>query len=175
MQDMFAFTGRTLYAALRPVDSAASARQHGEPGPRVVRGHRIHRLAVREFPDVDPPIVSVSDRLQTEQRVTFRVASLPGREFIGTVDFIDPTVQLPGRTIMVKAQVANPKRELQSGMFIEARPATAMRPSAVIVPEGETVVVGGQERLAEGAPVAPKLIQRAPVPGGEESASVGAR
>jgi multidrug efflux pump subunit AcrA (membrane-fusion protein) len=159
-----------------------------------------------------------ADRLQTQQRVTFRVAALPGREFVGTVDFIDPTVQLPGRTIMVKAQVANPKRELQSGMFIEARLATAMRTSAVIVPEdaviplqgstfvwvtargkatrrqvelgvrtpgfvevksgvesGETVVVGGQERLGEGAPVAPKLIQRAPVPGGEESASVGAR
>lgn len=150
--------------------------------------------------------------------MTFRVAALPGREFIGTVDFVDPTVQLPGRTITVKAQVSNPKRELQSGMFIEARLATAMRPSAVVVPEdaviplqgstfvwvaahgkatrrqvelgvrtpvfvelksgvdsGETVIVGGQERLGEGAQVAPRLIQRTPVRGGEESASVGAR
>jgi multidrug efflux pump subunit AcrA (membrane-fusion protein) len=106
-----------------------------------------------------------ADRLQTEQRVTFRVAALPGRQFIGTVDFIDPTVQLPGRTIMVKGQVANPKRELQSG-FVEVKGG---------VESGETVVVGGQEPLAEGAPVAPKLIQRAPVPGGKESASVGAR
>jgi multidrug efflux pump subunit AcrA (membrane-fusion protein) len=48
------------------------------------------------------------------------------------VDFVDPTVQLPGRTIMVKAQVPNPKRELQAGMFIEARLATAVRPTTFV-------------------------------------------
>ena len=129
--------------------------------------------------------------------MTFRVAALPGREFTGVVDFVDPVVQLPGRTITVKAVVPNPKRELQAGMFIDARLATAVRPNAVVVPEdavlplqgsnfvwvvkdgkatrrqvvlgvrtpgfvetksgveaGEQVVVGGQERLSEGAPVA---------------------
>jgi membrane fusion protein (multidrug efflux system) len=159
-----------------------------------------------------------ADLLRVGQRVTFRVAALPGREFIGTVDFVDPTVQLPGRTIMVKAQVPNPKRELQPGMFIEARLATAVRPRAVVIPEdaviplqgstyvwvaagaratrrqvelgvrtpgfvevrsgvdpGESVVVGGQERLAEGAPVAPTLIQRTPTRAVEESASAGSR
>ncbi|MFL5518547.1 MAG: efflux RND transporter periplasmic adaptor subunit [Gemmatimonadales bacterium] len=159
-----------------------------------------------------------ADLLRVGQRVTFRVAALPGREFIGTVDFVDPTVQLPGRTIMVKAQVPNPKRELQAGMFIEARLATAVRPAAVVIPEdaviplqgstyvwvaagakatrrqvdlgvrtpgfvevksgidaGESVVVGGQERLGEGAPVAPRLIQRTPVRAEEESASAAGR
>ena len=52
-----------------------------------------------------------ADLLRVGQQVTFRVAALPGREFLGKVDFVDPTVQLPGRTIMVKAQVPNPKRE----------------------------------------------------------------
>jgi membrane fusion protein (multidrug efflux system) len=88
-------------------------------------------------------------------------------------------------------------------MFIEARLATAVRPSAVVIPEdavlplqgttyvwvakdgkatrrevelgvrspgfvearsgvegGEQVVVAGQERLSEGAPVAPKVVER---------------
>jgi membrane fusion protein, multidrug efflux system len=146
-----------------------------------------------------------ADQLKPGQQVTFRVAALPGREFTGRVDFVDPVVQLPGRTILVKAVVPNPKRELQSGMFIEARLATAVRPSAVVVPEdaviplqgsnfvwvvaggkaarrqvelgvrtpgfveiksgveaGEQVVVGGQERLGEGAPVAAKLVDRTP-------------
>ena len=124
-----------------------------------------------------------ADQLKVGQQVSFRVASLPGRTFTGKVDFVDPIVQLPGRTITVKARVPNPRRELQSGMFIEARLATVelgVRTPGFVevksgVESGETVVVGGQERLAEGAPVAPKLIQRAPVPGGEESASVGAR
>jgi membrane fusion protein, multidrug efflux system len=146
-----------------------------------------------------------ADQLKTGQEVTFRVASLPGREFTGRVDFVDPVVQLPGRTILVKAVVPNPKRELQAGMFIEARLATAVRPSAVVVPEDavlplqganyvwvvtdgkatrrqvelgvrtpgfvevksgveatEQVVVGGQERLGEGAPVAAKVVDRTP-------------
>ncbi|HEY6948024.1 MAG TPA: efflux RND transporter periplasmic adaptor subunit [Gemmatimonadales bacterium] len=141
--------------------------------------------------------------LQVGQRVIFRVAALPGKEYTGVVDFVDPVVQLPGRTITVKAEVANPRRELQAGMFIDARLATAVRPNAVVIPEdailpiqgssfvwvakdgkatrrevvlgvrtpgwvetksgvevGESVVVGGQERLSEGAPVAPKVVER---------------
>jgi membrane fusion protein (multidrug efflux system) len=146
-----------------------------------------------------------AEQVKVGQQVGFRVASLPGREFTGKVDFVDPVVQLPGRTILVKAQVPNPRRELQSGMFIEARLATAVRPSAVVIPEdailplqgtnfvwvvnngkatrrqvelgvrtpgfvevksgvekAEQVVVGGQERLAEGAPVQAKLVDRQP-------------
>jgi len=141
--------------------------------------------------------------LKVGQRVVFRVAALPGKEYAGVVDFVDPVVQLPGRTITVKAEVANPRRELQAGMFIDARLATAVRPNAVVIPEdailpiqgssfvwvakdgkatrrevvlgvrtpgwvetksgveaGESVVVGGQERLSEGAPVAPKVVER---------------
>ena len=152
-----------------------------------------------------------ADQLKEGQRVTFRVASLAGREFTGKVDFVDPVVQLPGRTITVKAQVPNPRRELQAGMFIEARLATAIRPGAVVIPEdailplqgsnivwvvangkatkrqvelgvrtpgfveiksgvqkAEQVVVGGQERLAEGAPVQAKLVERRPANAQEE-------
>ena len=111
----------------------------------------------------------------------------------------------------------NPRRELQSGMFIEARLATAVRPSAVVVPEdaivalqgstfvwvvdhgkatrrqvdlgvrtpgfvearsgveaSEQVVVGGQERLGEGAPVTPKVVDRSrPRVGADSAASAG--
>jgi membrane fusion protein (multidrug efflux system) len=154
-----------------------------------------------------------ADRLKVGQRVTFRVAALPGKEFSGRVDFVDPIVQLPGRTILVKADVPNPRRELQAGMFIEVRLATAVRPNAVIIAEdavlplqganfvwvaadgkaarrqvelgvrtpgfvearsgveaGEQVVVGGQERLSDGAPVAPKVMDRTPQRGTEDAA-----
>jgi membrane fusion protein (multidrug efflux system) len=155
-----------------------------------------------------------ADQLKVGQQVNFRVAALPGREFSGKVDFVDPIVQLPGRTITVKARVPNPRRELQSGMFIEARLATAVRPNAVVIPEdavlplqganfvwvvdggkasrrqvelgvrtpgfveikngvqrNQQVVVGGQERLAEGAAVQIKLVDRRPPEGQEESAT----
>lgn len=73
--------------------------------------------------------------LSVGQRVGFEVAAVPGREFVGEVDFVDPRVELPGRTIRVKALVPNPDRALQMGMFIEARLATDVRPDAVLVPE----------------------------------------
>jgi membrane fusion protein (multidrug efflux system) len=59
------------------------------------------------------------------------------------VDFVDPVVQLPARTITVKARVPNPRRDLQAGMFIEARLATAVRPDAVVVPEDAVLSLQG--------------------------------
>ena len=159
-----------------------------------------------------------AERLRVGQNVTFRVAALPGKEFTGRVDFVDPVVQLPGRTILVKAQVPNPRRELQAGMFIEVRLATAVRPDAVVIAEdavlplqganfvwvvadgtaarrqvdlgvrtpgfveartgveaGEQVVVAGQERLSEGAPVAPKVMDRSPGRGTEPTPADSAK
>jgi membrane fusion protein (multidrug efflux system) len=158
-----------------------------------------------------------ADKLEVGQRVTFHVAALPGREFSGRVDFVDPVVQLPGRTITVKAQVPNPRRELRSGMFIEVRLATDVRPNAVVIAEdavlplqggnfawvvidgkatrrplelgvrtpgfvealtgveaGEQVVVGGQERLSEGAPAAPTVVDRTPSSGRESAGGTSA-
>jgi membrane fusion protein (multidrug efflux system) len=151
-----------------------------------------------------------ADKLAVGQTVAFRVAALPGRDLNGRVDFVNPVVELPGRTITVKAQVPNPNGELQTGMFIEARLTTEVRPTAVVIAEdavlpiqgtnyvwvvvdgkatrrqvelgvrtpgfvearsgveaGEQVVVGGQERLAEGAPVAATLVDRTPASGRE--------
>jgi membrane fusion protein, multidrug efflux system len=76
-----------------------------------------------------------ADQLKLRQKVLFRVAALAGRDFTGVVDFIDPLVQLPGRTITIKALVQNPRRELQAGMFIEARLEIAVRPAATVIPE----------------------------------------
>lgn len=73
--------------------------------------------------------------LENGQAVNFEVAALPAREFTGVVDFVDPRVRLPARTILVKARVRNDRRLLQPGMFIEARLATEVRPYAVLVPE----------------------------------------
>ena len=113
-------------------------------GDYVDNGHRLMSLQT-----VNPQRASfqVPERfaraLQRGQRVTFRVAAIPGREFTGEVDFVDPVVQLPGRTILVKARVPNPQRLLQAGMFIEARLVTAMRPKAVVIPEDAIVPLQG--------------------------------
>ncbi|MEO8032040.1 MAG: efflux RND transporter periplasmic adaptor subunit [Gemmatimonadota bacterium] len=142
-------------------------------------------------------------RLRVGQKVQFVVAAIAGQTFTGTVDFVDPVVQLPARTILVKALVPNPQRHLQAGMFVEASLQAEVRANAVVIPEdaivplsgstfvwlakegkavkrtvqlgvrtegfveiasgvaaGDQVVVGGQERLFEGAGVTPKLVER---------------
>lgn len=76
-----------------------------------------------------------ADRLRRGQLVSFQVAALPGKNFSGEVVFVDPVVELPGRTILIKARVPNPEQRLQAGMFLEARLATEIRPNAVVVPE----------------------------------------
>lgn len=139
------------------------------------------------------------------QEVTFQVAAIPGKTFTAKVDFVDPVVTLPGRTIQVKALAPNRDGELQAGMFVEARLATATRDNATVVPEdaiapaagsshvwvvqdgkatrrevtlgvrtpgfveirsgvepGEEVVVGGTDKMYEGAQVKTTVIERRP-------------
>jgi membrane fusion protein, multidrug efflux system len=84
-----------------------------------------------------------ADRLRLGQLVSFQVAALPGRNFSGEVVFVDPVVELPGRTILIKARVPNPERQLQAGMFIEARLATDIRPNAIVIPEDALLPLGG--------------------------------
>jgi len=101
-----------------------------------------------------------ADRLRLGQLVSFQVAALPGRNFSGEVVFVSPVVELPSRTITIKARVPNPERQLQAGMFIEARLATEIRPAAVIVPEdailplqGQTFIWAAKEGKADRRPV----------------------
>ncbi len=152
---------------------------------------------------------SVPERYAAELRrgakVEFHVAALPGKRFDAQVDFVDPVITLPGRTITVKALTANSARSLQPGMFIEARLTIGVRPHATVIPEeaisptasaswvwvvadgkatrrevelgvrmpgfvevlkgvdvGDRVVIGGQDRLVEGAAVKPTDINRRP-------------
>lgn len=146
-----------------------------------------------------------ASELKVGQEVSFRVAALPGRDFTARVDFVDPAVTLPARTITVKALAANRDGALQPGMFIEVRLATETRPDAVVIPEeavaptaggafvwvvadgkatrravelgvrapgfvevrhgldrGEPVIVGGVDRVFDGAPVTTTLVERTP-------------
>lgn len=84
-------------------------------------------------------VLSIPERfaadLRRGQTVRFGVAAFPAEQFTGAVEFVDPVVMLPARTITVKALTGNPGNRLQPGMFAEARIATAVRPTAVVIPE----------------------------------------
>jgi membrane fusion protein (multidrug efflux system) len=85
-----------------------------------------------------------AERLAVGQTVTFSVASVE-RDFTGQVDFVDPVVQVPARTILIKASVPNGIRILKPGMFVEARLATEVRPNAIVVPEDAILPLEGAD------------------------------
>ena len=97
------------------------------------------RLLTLQTTDPQRAVIEVPERyaveLRSGQELEFTVAAKPGRTYRAVVDFIDPVVEPVKRTIVVKANAANPGRVLRPGMFIEARLATATRANAVVVPE----------------------------------------
>ena len=97
------------------------------------------RLLALQTTDPQRAVIEIPERyagdLRLGQSVEFSVAAKPGRTFRAIVDFVDPTVQAEGRTIVVKGRAPNPGGVLRAGMFIEARLATGVRPGAIVVPE----------------------------------------
>jgi membrane fusion protein (multidrug efflux system) len=97
-------------------------------GDYVTNGTRLATLQT-----VDPQRVAFAvperyaQRLANGQEVAFRVAAVTGREYTGAVEFVDPVVELPARTITVKARVRNRDRTLKSGDGAAARHRQAAR------------------------------------------------
>ncbi len=63
----------------------------------------------------DIPLIRVGEK------VTFTVASIPGREFTSAISFVDPLVNPQTRTAAVRAEIANPGMVLKPDMFINAK------------------------------------------------------
>ncbi|MEO6068549.1 MAG: efflux RND transporter periplasmic adaptor subunit [Gemmatimonadales bacterium] len=97
------------------------------------------RLLALQTTDPQRAVIEIPERhaadLRSGQSLEFSVAAYPGRTFRATVEFVDPTVQEVGRTILVKARAPNGAGLLKAGMFVEARLATGTRAGAIIVPE----------------------------------------
>ncbi len=144
-----------------------------------------------------------ADRLRRGQLVSFQVAALPGKNFSGEVVFVDPVVSLPGRTILIKARVPNNEHQLQAGAVVVPEDALMPMQGATFVwaikdgkadrrqvsvgvrtagwaeiqsgvEAGDSVVVGGAERLFPTAPVMARLVdRRRGAPAGQESTGSG--
>ncbi|MGB3467117.1 MAG: efflux RND transporter periplasmic adaptor subunit [Cyclobacteriaceae bacterium] len=90
--------------------------------------------------------------------VTFTVASLPGEEFEGKIDFIDPVIDPKTRVANARLEVANRDLKLKPEMFVSGtlKAQLPMQTDAVIVPEtavmwtGERSVVYVKETTGKG-------------------------
>lgn len=106
--------------------------------------------------DMRAPEVVLSS-LALGQQLDFGVDAYRGEIFSATVVAIAPTVDAGGRSVALRARLANPERKLRPGMSARARITLATNARALLVPEqaiwpsGEQkmvyVVVGGVAKL----------------------------
>ncbi|WP_456459138.1 efflux RND transporter periplasmic adaptor subunit [Reichenbachiella sp.] len=90
--------------------------------------------------------------------VTFTVASLPGEEFEGKIDFIDPVIDPKTRVANARLEVANRDLKLKPEMFVSGtlKAQLPMQTDVVIVPKtavmwtGERSVVYVKETTGKG-------------------------
>lgn len=88
---------------------------------------------------------SVLTRLKVGQGVDVTLDGLPGRSFKGRVDAFDSQLEANGRSLLVRASIANTEGLLRPGMFARARIVFSSRDDAVVVPEEALVPQGGRQ------------------------------
>jgi membrane fusion protein (multidrug efflux system) len=74
-------------------------------------------------------------QVRSGQPVKLETAAYPDVSWTGEVYFIDPQIDEPTRTVLVKAAVPNPDGRLRRGMFAQATLVLHVREDAVVIPE----------------------------------------
>jgi membrane fusion protein, multidrug efflux system len=103
-------------------------------------------------------------QLKPGQEVAVTLDALPGRPHTARVEAVDSQLDASGRSVLVRARVANAGGILRSGLFARTRIVFGTREQAVTVPEEALVPMGEQQfliKVVDGA-AGSKLGQRMP-------------
>ena len=149
------FSGRL---GLRKVDVG----QYISPGTSIVTLQQLDPI------DVDFPIPEQElDRLTIGQPVEITVDAYPGKVYKGKVGSIDARVSAETRTILVRARVENPDRELRPGMFANVSVLTGEPVEVVTIPRTSVTysLYGDSVFVVKPAPAESGSAQAAPAPG----------
>ena len=96
---------------------------------------------IAELVELDPVYAeyAIPERYLAElapgQSVVVRVQSYPDRVFEGKLSAISPNIQAVSRSVLVRALIANPDRQLRPGMFAEVETLQPVRESVLTLPE----------------------------------------
>ncbi len=101
--------------------------------------------------DIDPIKVDfrISEKflstLRADQPIEITVDAYPDRKFEGQVYAIDPRIDAAGRSIVIRARVANKDRMLRPGLFARVTLILELKPNALTVPEQAIVPRGSDQ------------------------------
>jgi len=82
--------------------------------------------------------------LQVGQKLDLRLDTFPGQIFSGEVYAIDPAVDVGGRSVAIRARIANADGALRPGLFARVTLVVRELHDAITVPETAIVSLGGQ-------------------------------
>lgn len=101
-------------------------------------------------------------RIKVGQDVQVSLDALPGKVSSAKVAAIDSVVDAAGRSLLVRARMANPGGTLKTGMFARTRVVLGARETALVVPEEALVPMGGKQFLVKiiDGPDGKKMSQR---------------
>jgi membrane fusion protein (multidrug efflux system) len=98
-----------------------------------------------------------------KQNFTVNIILSDGKPYphTGKINFADPSFSQDTASFMIRAVIANPKKDLQPGMFVTAILGGGVRPNAVVIPQlavqqganGQLVYVVKQDGTAELRPI----------------------
>jgi membrane fusion protein (multidrug efflux system) len=93
---------------------------------------------------------SVSEKylsqLKLGQSVTITTNAYPGKEFLGKIAYISPTINAEDRTISLYADIPNDDRLLTAGLFVNVVQSLGMQEQAVLIPsESVVATIDGQK------------------------------
>lgn len=84
--------------------------------------------------------------IATGQAIDITVDAFPGRTFRGEIYALDPQVDPAGRSVAMRARIANREGLLRPGLFARVSVIVNDRPQAVIVPE-QAIIPFGSDRF----------------------------
>jgi membrane fusion protein (multidrug efflux system) len=106
------------------------------PGAYVKVGEDIARLENISSLKLDFRVPEVYlSQIGPKQDLTIRVDAYPNDTFTGRIYALEPSVDDKTRTVVVRAQIPNPKAKLRPGMFARVNVLLGTRPNAILVPE----------------------------------------
>ena len=99
-------------------------------------------------------------QVQTGQALSISLDSFPGKRFQGRVIAVNPLLDAAGRSVVIRAQVANSEARLRPGMFARVRLVTRDVQDAMVLPEQAIVPEGDEQyvfRVIDGKAVRTKV------------------
>lgn len=94
------------------------------------------------------------ERIKTGQQVIVTQYNLPDDSLTGTIEQVDPALDMQTRSFTARIRVENPEAKLRPGMFVKLETIVASRDSALVIPQevilskrrGKTVFVIEKKR-----------------------------